>query len=207
MGSTGRIGGSGESLAGGRGRLDRTPHSFPSLQNLHTKHLSIGGYEQSMTPTIVSREPVGGCIVELGDDLPRTLRAQTRAISIVIHEGDLLRRLVGGIEVIFIEDEVQTVDELLVPTLKFDKLRGVMRDVLRILRVVSLTAEIEEGRQTHHDGRTFIVAIVVLGVQEAGGLQGIVDAAMSRVCKVELAIGEARLRKDQDELRRKGCSS
>ena len=50
--------------------------------------------------TIVSGEAIDGGIEELGDGLSRPLRAETRTVRVVVHEGDLLRRLIRGIEVV-----------------------------------------------------------------------------------------------------------
>ena len=49
--------------------------------------------------TIVSGEAIDGGIEELGDSLSRPLSTETRTVRVVVHEGDLLGRLVRGVEV------------------------------------------------------------------------------------------------------------
>jgi hypothetical protein len=50
--------------------------------------------------TIVTRQTINSSAVELGDNLTRSLRAQARSVGVVIHERDLLGRLVRRVEVV-----------------------------------------------------------------------------------------------------------
>ena len=50
--------------------------------------------------TVVPGKAVDGRVVELRDDLPRALRAQPGLVDVVVHERDLLRRLVRRLEVV-----------------------------------------------------------------------------------------------------------
>jgi hypothetical protein len=52
--------------------------------------------------TIIARQPAGGGIKILCDDLPGSLRAQPRTITVVVHEWNLLRGLVRRVEVILV---------------------------------------------------------------------------------------------------------
>ena len=54
--------------------------------------------EGTYVRTVVPWQAIDGRIVELRNDLARCLRAQTRLISIMIHEGYLLRGLVRRVE-------------------------------------------------------------------------------------------------------------
>ena len=52
--------------------------------------------------TVIAQEPAGGGIVILCDDLPGSLRAQPRTITVVVHKWNLLRGLVRRVEVILV---------------------------------------------------------------------------------------------------------
>ena len=58
--------------------------------------------------TVISRQPASGRIVILSDNLPGSLRAQPRTITVVVHEWNLLRGLVRRVEVILLQSNVST---------------------------------------------------------------------------------------------------
>jgi hypothetical protein len=63
----------------------------------------------SLTGIIVTRKTADCGVVRLGDDHPRTLGAKARAVGVVIHERNLLGRLVCDIEVVLKEYDSITV--------------------------------------------------------------------------------------------------
>ena len=85
--------------------------------------------------TVISGETIDRGVEELGDSLTRSLGAESWAIRVVVHEGDLLGGLVRRVEVpldipingfesieircklYLVEDEVETFDELVVSSL------------------------------------------------------------------------------------------
>lgn len=100
--------------------------------------------------TIVSWKTIRGRVEELCDRLSRSLCAQPWAVSVMIHEGYLLRRLVRRIEVVLVhailehkdidvghahlvEDKVEPRNKIIHPALEFDEFRGVVRDILEQL--------------------------------------------------------------------------
>ena len=86
------------------------------------------------------------CVEILGDCLARALRALTWAICVVVHERDLLPRLVRNIKVslnilskrlfpsmteaYIVDNKIQPVDEVLLATLKLDECGHVVRNIL-----------------------------------------------------------------------------
>ena len=56
--------------------------------------------------TVIPRKAVRGCVEVSRDDLAGPLGTQTGFVSVMIHEGDLLRRFVRCIEVVLIDAHV-----------------------------------------------------------------------------------------------------
>lgn len=104
-----------------RGRRDRRRHSCPSRLRtfnqqrsctLHnqvyrcllpeSRDIELGSLvvvRERRERTIVPWQSRYSCVEKLSDRLPRALRAESRTIRIVVHERDLLSRLVGHVEV------------------------------------------------------------------------------------------------------------
>ena len=87
-----------------------------------------------MIQTIVSRKPIGRRVVELCYHLSRSLSTETGSVCVMVHERNLLGRFIRRVEIALVEYEVESVDEFLIPSLKLNQFRGIMGNILGVLK-------------------------------------------------------------------------